>query len=91
MFVVLVCQRDLVSSHLDEGSKRFVDSNVISEDLGHIWLNLDKVGSSAIALGILASDAALHLGEIVLRTKVVCGGIILLHNLVARVVLRGAH
>ncbi len=82
-----MCRPDLVSSHLDEFSECFVDGVVVSEDFGHIGVDLGNIRTSAEALGVLSPDAALHLGEIVLRTKVVCCCVSLLHNLVVRVVL----
>ena len=87
MFVVLVCQLNLASSHLDELSECFVDGVVVSEYFSYIGVDLGNVRASAKALGVLAADAALHLGEIILRTKIVCYCVSLLHNLCVRVVL----
>jgi len=87
MFVVLVCRSNLASSHLDEFSECFVDGAIVSEYFGHIRVELGNVRTSAEALGILAPDAALHLGEIIFRTKVVYCFVSLLHSLCVRVVL----
>lgn len=91
MFVVLVCRWNLASSHLDEFSKCVVDGVVVSEYFGHIGVDLGNVRTSAEALGVLAPDAALHLGEIILPTKVVYCCVILLHSLYVRVVLPVVH
>ena len=87
MFVVLLCQLNLASSHFDEFSECFVDGVVVSEYFRYIWVDLGNVRSSAEALGVLASDAALHLGEVVLRTEVICCCVSLLHSLFVRVEL----
>jgi len=80
-----------MSSHFDKETKSFVDSMFVCEDFAHIWINFDNVFASTIALSILAAYASLHFGKIIFRTKVIWFFVILLHNFVARVVLRGAH
>jgi len=80
-----------MSSYLDERPKRLIDSKVVFEYFCHIRFNLNKVSTSAIALGILASDPVLHGREIILRTKVIIFFVIHFHNLAVRVVLQDVH
>ena len=82
---------NLMASNLDEFSQSFVDSSVVAKHLGDIGINLNEICASAIVLDIFSSYAALHLGEVILCTKLVCVCIILFHNLVSRVALLGAH
>ena len=91
LFVVLMGQLDLMTSHLDQRSKSLVDGIVVSKHLGYVGVDLDNVRASAIALKVLTSDATFHRREVVLWAKFVWSCVILFHSLVSHVVLPGAH